>query len=307
MTHPVPDSLASDFNLFDETTTEIRALGFATEELNLEVRGAVQGKLKRVRKLKEGVYLYSLPLELQPGRYQIVKSGDWRGTVDFTIGKKVRPFFETPYVNRSSYAWTILFVLMYIPALILSIPWMPSLASTSFKSWILPLRSFALLKSRIATLPKAFQLSIFATTLISVILPIALFDVEGVPCAFHVFGNFFGWHYRYHYLGAKYGMTYLFGMFYPVVNMVNGMNVYRSNILIPPIDFAILVYGLWRWLYDFTWLVDLLGSSYAISSPIMTIIPFILYGNLLAYLIRCVRQRTTEDTQSLKDSALYHV
>ena len=127
-------------------------------------------------------------------------------------------------------------------------------------------------------------------------------DIESYPTDSHV-----SWISLLAYLGAKYGMTYLFGMFYPVVNMVNGMNVYRSNILIPPIDFAILVYGLWRWLYDFTWLVDLLGSSYAISSPIMTIIPFILYGNLLAYLIRCVRQRTTEDTQSLKDSALYHV
>lgn len=300
LTHPVPDTLASDSNLFNEQNTEIRAIGFASD-LNLEVRGSVNGRLRQTRKLKNGVYLYSLPMHLNPGKHFIVRSGDWNGTVEFTIGDKVNSFFETPYMNRSSYGWSMLFVWMYIPALFLVLPWSFPLRGNFV------LMSFGFLKARVCELPRRFRVSLFIGTLVCVVFPICMFDVEGLLCAFHVAGCLFGHRYRYHYLGAKYGMTFLFGMFYPVVNSINGLEFYGSRREILLIDAVFVIYGIWRWLYDFSWLFDLFDSLYVAWSPIMTIVPVVLYGNLLMLCVDRFKRRGDESTEQLKNNALYSI
>ena len=307
MTHPVPDAFATSFNLFDEQITEIRAIGFSERKLLLAVTGSINGELVRVKRLKPGVYLYSLPVKLSPGKYRLVKVGDWSGTVEFTIGQEVKPFYEKPYMNRSSYGWTIVFLLMYIPALLLSIPKLSLFVCDSPSVLTLPLRSFGYVKARLSALPPVFQRSLCVSTILCGVFPVSFFDVEGLLCAFHVAGNFFGFHYRYHYLGAKYGLTYLMGMFYPIVNIINGIHSYRQNLLLPIIDVTFLLYGFAKYLYDFMWLFDMFGPAYATTSILMTVVPVLMYGNLIFLVYQTCTHRPTEDTAALKEAALYPV
>ena len=293
MTHPISDFFASNYNLFNEEKTEIRALGFSEEPLNLGVYGDVVGRLRRVRKLKDGVYLYSLPMKLPPGKHILIKGGDWNGTVEFTIGEPVKPFREVPYMNRSSYGWTVLFVLMYIPALFLSIPlkWLPGIPGSSWSVVGVFVRSFAHARARIDELPETFKKLLWIETMLCVILPISFFRTRDLLCACHVIGNFFGHRYRYHYIGAKYGLTYLACMFYPVVNIVNGLPYAQPDVIMIFIDLLFLVYGIGKWMYDLMWLCDMFGMEYAGISPIMTLFPVSLYGSLLVHVITLWRNR----------------
>lgn len=310
MTNPVPRNQTSGRDVFNAKSSEIRAIGFSENELDLRVSGAVTGKLSRVRKLKDGVYLYSLPMTLPDGDYVLHREGDWHGSVEFTIGNTVKPFYEKPYMNRSSYGWSIVFIWMLLPALFLVIPVMPSAlqgVKETASCFGVILRSFVSLKMRIMGLPISFRTLLLASMIVCLILPISMFDIQGLTCVFHLVGNFLGREYKYHYMGTKYGITYLFGMLYPTLNVINGIDYYRRNKIYAVIDALFICYGLYRWIYDFMWLFDMFGTSYAAVSPLMTVVPILLYGNLILWGLRCTARKEDTDDRELRESPLYDI
>ena len=77
--------------------------------------------------------------------------------------------------------------------------------------------------------------------------------------------------------------------------------------LLPILDLTFLLYGFGKYLYDFMWLFDMFGPTYATTSILMTAVPVLMYGNLIFFVFQTCAHRPTEDTVALKESALYPV
>ena len=52
-----------------------------------------EGQLKCQKQLEKNIYLFSDPLKLKEGNYTLIKSGDWNGSLNFTIGHYIPPFY----------------------------------------------------------------------------------------------------------------------------------------------------------------------------------------------------------------------
>lgn len=90
VTHPVPKNQVSKMINFEATETQIRVLVFTDKELNIEVKGAVQGTLKRTRAIpRYNAWLYTMPLTLGEGEHHIDFTGDFESSMDFVISSSI--------------------------------------------------------------------------------------------------------------------------------------------------------------------------------------------------------------------------
>lgn len=121
LTYPVPDYQTSSLESFSRFMG-FRAISFGGQNLNLSIRGAVEGTLKCDVKLKDQIYLCALSKELQKGHYEIQLVGDWNGSVKFTIGNKISPFVEKVYNVESTTSYIVLHIITCVYCLILVIP-----------------------------------------------------------------------------------------------------------------------------------------------------------------------------------------
>ena len=91
MTNPVPLELLSSHQIFNEESTELRVISYAGKNVTLTASGAVNGTLKFVMKMPNGADLYSIPLRLSKGKYQVTVTGDGCNiTRSFMIGDEYK-------------------------------------------------------------------------------------------------------------------------------------------------------------------------------------------------------------------------
>jgi hypothetical protein len=303
MTHPCPLNQTSGLDVFNERETEVRALVFTDRQVNLSVSGPISGRLMRVRKLKEGVFLYSLPMVLEPGIYEMKKEGDWSGTVRFVVGDSVDSFWEIPYIMEASTAWTVVFVVALVPALYLALP------NAVTRNRDCPvLVGCVNVKIRLCQLPWNFRLVLFASVMACVIVPVAFYPIEDTVGALHVFGQITAAGFQWHYIGAEFGLSFLFGMFYPLVNLVNGMIGYPREPSLW-VDVGYFVVGICEYCRKFARLLDMFGVFYTLTSPLMVLVPVVLYGTLAQWLWETRRSRGGHqgDARQLIESAMYKI
>jgi hypothetical protein len=288
MTNPAPAHQTSSLDVFHETSTEIRALVFTDNLLNLTVSGALSGRLQLRRRLSGTVFLYSLPMELAPGRYSLRKEGDWQGDVEFVVGETVARFWEVPYVMAPSVAWTTVFVMTYLPALYLVLPFAG-------------VRSLRGLKMRLAGLPRAFRVSLATVTLACVLLPISLFPADGRIGVLHVFGYYLGGGCSWHYIGGQFGIAYLFCVFYPIMVVINGKG--RGWI----VEAVVCLAALRLYWSRIVALFDMFGAPCAATSPVITIGAVWLWGSLVKWIVWDSRATGEEDEAELLDPGRYKI
>ena len=92
MTYPVPINQISKIDNFNEKNTEIRVISYKNEiEDNLYITGDFNGKLEYKREIKNGIKLYSRPLNISSeGEYEITfKAPGYEIKRKFYFGKKV--------------------------------------------------------------------------------------------------------------------------------------------------------------------------------------------------------------------------
>lgn len=192
-------------------------------------------------------------------------------------------------------------------------------------------KSFNTIKSRFRMLPRYFQRLLFLAVFWSMFLPISLFEVEGKFSIFHVLGNVFylgknnseyytsdenclqnfrigNFEYRYHYMGAMYGIYFLYFHVFPIFLIVSAFISSQGQYnLYLFIDIIIFIFSFWGAFYQFTWLVDMFGLVYALASPLMLWFPVSIYICLIVWIFNEIKMNNIDDSAELSQSLLYQV
>ncbi|OHT07741.1 hypothetical protein TRFO_23912 [Tritrichomonas foetus] len=327
-----PDDL--DFNTFhSDYNNKINKLN----KLNLSISGDINGQLSCSPndEIKDGVFLCKLPYSnMKDGVYTIQKVGDWSGNLTFTIGHTSPSIKEIPYITQPQNLWTFFFLISWCFMIFILYPFAQSYpTNTKKKSKMSKLKkhqniltsnvifnSFYLLRVRVHNLPKHFQLILIVSVFWSLFLPISLFETEGKLCIFLSLGNCFfnnGFEYRYHYMGAMYGVYFIYFHIIPIFIIVSGFltfsqkNTYLFDWFWISIDLILFLIGLRGAFYQFSWLVDMFGMNFALMSPLMFWFPILIYVNLIDWLIKELKSLRTnlnnEDSNELSQSLLYNI
>ena len=114
ISHPIPLYQQSARSAFSEEETEVRALVFNKDKLTtaqINVSGCVTGQLKYQRTINNQYALYSMPLKLSPGKYNITFSGDVVDSFEFVVGETL----ETPESTPPAFPLSIQFLVVITP------------------------------------------------------------------------------------------------------------------------------------------------------------------------------------------------
>lgn len=193
------------------------------------------------------------------------------------------------------------------------------------------IKSFNTMKSRIHMLPLYFQRVLFIEVFWCMFLPISFFETEGKIGVFHVLGNVFylgnnksehytfnenclqnfkigNFEYRYHYMGAMYGIYFLYFHIFPILLIVSEFIASQGqNNVFLIINIILFILSFRGAFYQFTWLVDMFGFSYALCSPLMLWFPISLYLCLIIWIFKEMKMNNNEDSTELSQSLLYQV
>ena len=128
LTYPVPNEQISSHHIFNLNEFEIRVISFIKDEnIKLKIKGDIIGELKYKMTLKSGAILYSYPVNLKEGNYEI-QIYDENGyscniNTQFTIGKRYKGKKEK-VLNNYNYYLVIRFssILFFIYILIIIFP-----------------------------------------------------------------------------------------------------------------------------------------------------------------------------------------
>ena len=126
LTYPVPNEQVSSHHVFNLNQFEIRVISFIKDKnIQLKIKGDIQGELKYKMTLKNGAFLYTYPVNLKDGNYKI-QIYDENGyscdiNTEFTIGRKyegkkekVLNFFYYYLIIRFSSIFFFIYILIII-------------------------------------------------------------------------------------------------------------------------------------------------------------------------------------------------
>jgi hypothetical protein len=89
-------------------------VAFSNDDLHFEVSGAATGVLQKTVELKPGIWLYSMPLELEAGIHKIRISGALEKEIEFAVNTVAPPFRFTPKAFINPWAVIVCFVLLAV-------------------------------------------------------------------------------------------------------------------------------------------------------------------------------------------------
>ena len=64
MSYPIPKEQISSHHIFNYNQSEIRVISYAGKDVHLKVNGDITGEMKFKKKLPNGAYLYTFPINL---------------------------------------------------------------------------------------------------------------------------------------------------------------------------------------------------------------------------------------------------
>lgn len=270
LTHPVPAKMLTKNVPFSEKTTAIRLISM-NDSLNIEVRGVVDGKMKCVRQLKNGAYLYSYPLKnLERGFHTLEFDGDWKYELDFFVGTQMNSFEEDYYipVNQIVFALALLAIAVLVNCLFLR-----------------PCRSIHVdVNDRIRLLPTWLRYLLTFSVIAPLVLPIAFVNIEGEIGFTCLYGYYADFGFVYDVWGQIIVMVYELGVVLSsvlfaatMVNCVPWHSVFLFDIVI---SFAMLIGSL---KYVSKGLIESSGHVLAALSPLFVFMPIILYSAIIIW------------------------
>lgn len=211
ITYPVPLDQISNHHMFNNKHTEIRVVSFTDKPLSLKVKGDVEGTLNLIKQLDNGSFLYSMPLDLEYGKYSIKVYTDegqyYEVKRKFIIGdtyegKKEISICHQRFFYFLKLASPIIFISIFIPLLpipnhILKFPevdlWIKGKSNNSHWIKVLLLSPF-IIRSRILKLNTFVRYSLFLSFIYILIMPHHFYaPINGkVAYSFFVFLNLKG-------------------------------------------------------------------------------------------------------------------
>jgi hypothetical protein len=291
LTFPIAKEQLSNSVDFRMQTSEIRAIVFTNETLEIKVSGAVSGVLNKTRQLRTG-WLYTLPFTLPNGEHHLTFSGDWDHEVDFVIGDSVQLGREKIY-GYPNFVYTAIiggFVIWCIEAIIV-FPVGQISITKRVEAWIHegiggPFWVFAILlgflsvRHRICGLPLCIRIFLIVLVIWPIALPIAGMAVGD--------NHGFVWSYGYVLGSARFFDAWgtLFGAFYivlillPLLFLASGLTVkpvFGVDIAFGCLGGLMMVVGAAVLLYQ------AVGTIGTVFSPAYVILPLILIISLIVW------------------------
>jgi predicted MPP superfamily phosphohydrolase len=194
VTMPVP--FRQTRHTFPETSSEVRILAFSNESLIFHVTGAVTGTLNRMAEVKPGVWLYSLPMEVEPGVHKIRVSGALETEIEFAVAVDSPPYkyyidFEGVYLHPWAFIMGyVLISIFYVLVLVGMFAcgcfarWLESVST-----WLLFIAVGPLLIGfRLRDLPTRSQIMLVVAVVWGMVLPIGFFCIEDHVAVIWSFG-----------------------------------------------------------------------------------------------------------------------
>ena len=296
ISYPPPKSQISHNNNFNEKNIELRIIMFSgMEDLKIDISGSVTGTLNFSRKLPNGASLYTYPLHLENGDYNLKFSGDFEGNLEFVIkekylmeGKKITyPMKRCRYLLVSlPIIWIFLILITFVsPYKIGMIEYfcgnteidIENSISTNRKPSLLFLFFFGFLivRTRFQKIPAHLKILVFFFVLYPIALPLMFFRTEGELAFVMVYGYFIHGQYHPAMFTAFYTFMYLIFVCYPMIIMcssfgVNNWSIYQSlDILVAVGCIFADIFCVYRLVYEST------GPNLFYTSPCFIIIPII--------------------------------
>ena len=297
ITSPSPISQISNFDNFYQSDFELRVLVFSEKStINLYADGAVTSKLQ-CSIIENGdsnnpvnTHLCSCPLSLNENDHTINISGDWAGSITFTNANTAQGFFETSYIISSDVEWIFLFVFFIVISFIMTLPIKYSNTSEEFDDWINEKSSeyhyifalfggFLAVKSRLQKAFKLIRFSLFFATIWILCLPISFFSIDGIVGVLWTGGYIANGINTFTFHGMKLGVHFIIFVLIPIILFTSSVEapekLKRSKVFI--VDMIIYILFAGGWLYSISILVTIFGFLYALTSPLITLIPLYLH------------------------------
>ena len=268
LTYPVPNEQISSHHVFNLNNFEIRVLSYINDtNIKLKIRGDILGELKYKMSLKNGALLYSYPINLKNGNYNI-HIYDENGyncniSTNFTIGNKYEGKKEHVLGGfNSSLMILITAILFFVYIMIIIFPFKHKLNfnivnkleniikgednshNYNLMTLIILLYLFSpfILRKRYQSTNKVIKLSIFFVAIYPFILPIHFFDrINGTIGFVNIF-TIIGSSIRYEHWCVQ--MIYIFyvSVIFPYAIFCSGFSYYNRSNLLRNINYIVLLY-----------------------------------------------------------------
>lgn len=298
VTHPVPKTQLSPRVNFAELNTEVRLVAFTDDILNITVSGDTVGLMKRTRKLSNGAWLYTCPLNISKGNEnnEIHFSGDFTGSVEFTVAESyVADKVLAPENPRLIRVISCVLLPFYLVVLTIVLPggcfscveaeqWIEGAECKS--AWLASIfAGFFLLRVRFLRLPRPLRVIFVIAVLWPIALPIHFFNVEGIIGVIWSYGYVadgkavlacYGWFWTFYYLVG----TVVFPLVFATGTVVKPLKPTIARV----IDNA---WGVMAIVINLFFLImvgfQCCGYFYAMLSPGFVWIPLMIYSSCIYY------------------------
>ena len=304
LTYPVPNEQISSHHIFNLNNFEIRVISYAPDKnIKLKIEGDVNGDLHYVKTLDNGAFLYSYPVNLPNGEYEIhiydISGYSCNITNKFTIGEKYKGQKEK-FAFKTNFHLVARFMLIpfWIFLFIIIIPLFPKLNLKIVKNieyclqgkknrdiniflFFIYLIIFSpfFFRLRFQETNKFLKYTIFIFFIYPLILPIHFsLNFDGVIG--YSFFVFYVTKYNVIYEHWALQMTFIFyvGIIFPFVFFISGKKYYeKGSIIIIRINIVTaLVFFTIAFIFNFKAVCQSISLGYLFFTPAYIIIWIIL-------------------------------
>lgn len=328
ITNPVPYEMNIGNGFFNAVDSELRVLAFLNEKENLpDLKFSIvskfdkkividQNSLNCEREIEKNVRLCSAPLGLKEGNYSLIKSGDWKGEMDFIIGNYIPPFYDNPPDCLPIWEWYYLFVSVAFFFAIAIFPYpkdikkmlsdeqiplmfdsKPNKKESVFCGF-LTLHRILYHQASQFEVPKYLTFSILFSFFYILFLPLSFFEIEGN------IGMLFSWGYickqkvLWHFLGGEIGLRSIYFIIAPVLFLASFYSISAFSFWSTLVAVLYVLFNL-RWFVSLIYkLIDMSGVFFALTSPVIYL-PILLYYSLFKWIILTHNRRRSNSNENL--------
>jgi hypothetical protein len=311
VTYPVPKVQVNKRTRFNVGKDEIRVVVFnESKDVNIIVQGSVNGSMKFSRIIRRNLSLYTLPFDLGPGSYHVDFSGEWKSSLDFVIGDSVKLDIEsvpTPWNDDERRAVT--FYIYLISLIIATIPVGKLSIGDRVNSWvngnddnehIWAVVSFFItpitLRSRLARLSRSVQWSLFLLTLAPLFVPVIVTILNDQFYIIFWAGYLANWRYSFDYDSQWYALIFLGWTTLAYVNAISHSSLEWTKAM--AIDWGYMIWGIFPTHNVLENKKELNGLGARLTSPLLVILPQIVFLVFFFYKWRERKQRQRDATHS---------
>lgn len=305
ITHPVPLHQQSARSAFVEKKTEIRALVYGNKVRNasIYVSGAITGKLEFQRIVGgDDCALYSMPMELEEGKYTIQFSGDYNEKIEFVVGETLlTPETTPPAVPGAICAVMYLVPVFWVIILMITLPFNLTFF-TDVENWIegadeggnwlvVIFCGPLLIRDRISKLSKIIRWILFIIAIAPIIVPTVIMETEGHYGVVWTWGYVMGGYPRW----AKFGwittlLCLLANSVFPLI-LASGLSLRKFHwpLIIDAIFGCLGLVVVYYFLRK--WACQIAGLKLMWCSPGFVFMPIVTYSTIIVLIWKAFRDK----------------